>query len=91
MTDELWVDEKDIIANEDGPTSTKANIGKKRKSTGEKEEPAAESPAPKKAKKAAADNKSKPAGDDDKLDKQIAERKSKLRSAKAKSRKSMDA
>lgn len=97
MTDELWVDDKDVIANEDGPTSTKANIGKKRKSTGDKEEPAAaaaESPAPKKAKKAAAaaaDNKAKPAGNDDKLDKQIAERKSKLRSAKAKSRKSMDA
>lgn len=83
MTDELWVDDKDVVAND----NTKAAAGKKRKSTGA-EEPAAESPAPKKAKKAAAP---KPETDDAQLDKQIADRKANLRKQKANARKAMDA
>lgn len=90
LTDELWMDEKDVIADEEAAAkkAEKANVGKKRKSLdgGEAE---VESPAPKKkAKKqekvAAVD------GNDDKLDKQIAERKAKLRKQKAAAKKAMD-
>ncbi|ROW05213.1 hypothetical protein VSDG_00251 [Cytospora chrysosperma] len=77
---ELWVDaETDVI--EKGSERAKAiearkeqpNVGKKRKSLGS---PAEEEHKSKKAKKDEVD------GNDDKLDKQIAERKSKLRNAK---------
>ncbi|KJK92215.1 hypothetical protein H633G_03892 [Metarhizium anisopliae BRIP 53284] len=90
LTDELWLDEKDVIADpEAGQGSTKAekpNVGKKRKSLGAGAEPEPAAPA-KKAKKA-----DKPAGEsnDDKLDKQIAERKAKLRKHKAAAAKAMD-
>ncbi|EGX88729.1 ribosomal protein L1 [Cordyceps militaris CM01] len=84
LTDELWVDDKDVAADTE---ETKANTSKKRKAL-VGEEPAAGSPAAKK-KKATAD-KHKPASDDAKLNEQIAERKSKLRSAKAKASKAMD-
>ncbi|KAM3542573.1 hypothetical protein ARSEF1564_004493 [Beauveria bassiana] len=89
LTDELWVDDKDVVADTE---ETKANMSKKRKAL-VGEEPQAGSPAAKKTKKtaAAADaGKHKPASDDATLDKQIAERKSKLRSAKAKASKAMD-
>lgn len=86
---ELWVDgEADVIA--DGSELAKAieakkeqaNVGKKRKSLEVAEE---EEPKAKKAK-----NDALPASNDDKLDKQISERKSKLRSAKSKARAAMD-
>ncbi|XWX01151.1 hypothetical protein V2A60_009176 [Cordyceps javanica] len=91
LTDELWVDNKDVVADTE---ETKANMSKKRKALAG-EEPQAGSPATKKTRKAdvaaaAAAAKHKPASDDAKLDKQIAERKSKLRSAKAKASKAMD-
>ncbi|QPG97727.1 hypothetical protein C2857_006775 [Epichloe festucae Fl1] len=81
QTDELWMDEKDVVADaeEDNNKAEKANVGKKRKSLDGAAE--SESPAPKKkAKKqvAAVDN-----GNDDKLDKQISERKAKLKKQKA--------
>lgn len=87
---ELWVDgEADVIAN--GSEMAKAieakkeqaNVGKKRKSfeTAEEEE----EPKAKKAK-----NDALPASNDDKLDKQIAQRKSKLRSAKSKAKAAME-
>lgn len=85
MTDELWVDDKDVVANDNTKATT---TGKKRKSTGAAE-PAAESPAPKKAKKAAA--APKPNTDDAQLDKQISDRKANLRKQKATARKAMDA
>lgn len=92
LTDELWVDDKDVLADTDeSKAKATANMAKKRKSLdGEQSSPAA-----KKAKKgttaaAAQTGKHKPAGDDDKLDKQIAERKAKLRSAKAKASKALD-
>lgn len=86
---ELWLDAAaDVIAN--GSEQAKAieakreqaNVGKKRKIV----EPAEEAePSSKKAKKEAV-----PEGDDEKLDKQIASRKSKLRSAKAKAKSALD-
>lgn len=88
--DELWVDgEADVIAN--GSELAKAieakkeqaNVGKKRKSL----EAAEDEEAPK-AKKAR--NDALPASNDDKLDTQIAARKSKLRSAKTKAKAAMD-
>lgn len=88
---ELWLDaETDVIAS--GTELAKAieakkeqaNVGKKRKSLGSAEDEE-EEPKTKKAKK-----ENVPEGNDDKLDKQIAERKSKLRSAKAKAKSALD-
>lgn len=98
---ELWLDaETDVIAP--GTEQAKAiearreqaNVGKKRKSLGSAEdkeegedaEEEAAKPRAKRAKKA-----NVPEANDDKLDKQIAERKSKLRSAKAKAKSALDA
>lgn len=87
--DELWLDgEADVIANGSELAKSieakkeQANVGKKRKSTEAAEE---EEPKAKKAK-----NDALPASNDDKLNKQIAERKSKLRSAKNKAKTAMD-
>ncbi|RSL71467.1 hypothetical protein CEP54_001353 [Fusarium duplospermum] len=89
MADELWVDDNDVIA-EDEATKTlkaeKANIGKKRKSL-ENTTEEAEAPAPKKKAKK---EKQVPEGDDDKLDKQISDRKTRLRKQKAKAKKAID-
>ncbi|KAL6912797.1 hypothetical protein ACHAP8_010521 [Fusarium lateritium] len=82
LTDELWLDEKDVIAEEEAKAkSEKANIGKKRKSLENDEEA-----APKKAKK----QKDVPEADDDKLDKQISDRKTRLRKQKASAKKAID-
>ena len=91
LTDELWVDDKDVVADtEESKAKATANMGKKRKSLDGGEDAAAATAAPpKKAKKAEA-GKHKPAGDDEKLDQQIAERKAKLRSAKSKASKALD-
>lgn len=89
QADELWVDAAaDVIAN--GSEQAKAieakqeqaNVGKKRKLAGEAEW---DEPTSKKAKK-----QDVPEGDDGKLDTQIAARKSKLRSAKAKAKSALD-
>jgi ribosome biogenesis protein UTP30 len=82
LTDELWLDEKDVIAEEEAKAkSEKANIGKKRKSLENAEEVEA---APKKAKKEV------PEADDNKLDKQISDRKTRLRKQKASAKKAID-
>ncbi|KAI1421640.1 electron transfer flavoprotein alpha-subunit [Xylaria sp. FL1777] len=92
LTDELWVDkEKDVVGDDSEAAKAllageKANIGKKRKSlegaTGETE------PAPKKSKKA------KPAkvleSNDDKLDKEIADRKAALKKQKKAAKKALN-
>ncbi|KAH7143717.1 ribosomal protein L1p/L10e family-domain-containing protein [Dactylonectria macrodidyma] len=87
LTDELWLDDKDVIAEDEETkaikAAEKANIGKKRKSLDGSEE--TESPAPKKKSK-----KQVPQGDDEKLDKQIADRKSRLRKQKVAAKKAMD-
>ncbi|KAK2616910.1 proteasome-interacting protein cic1 [Conoideocrella luteorostrata] len=89
LTDELWLDEKDVVADaeEHEIKTEKANVGKKRKSL-DGGAGTAESSAPnKKAKK---QDKVAAEGDDDKLDKQISERKAKLKKQKAAAKKAMD-
>ncbi|KAI0873520.1 electron transfer flavoprotein alpha-subunit [Hypoxylon argillaceum] len=92
LTDELWVDkEKDVVDDDSEKAKAllageKANIGKKRKSLdGAVEET---EPAPKKSKK------SKPAkvpeSNDDKLDKEIADRKAALKKQKKAAKKALD-
>ncbi|PSR90643.1 ribosomal protein L1p/L10e family-domain-containing protein [Coniella lustricola] len=89
---ELWVDaETDVIAKGSDMAKAieakreQANVGKKRKTVDGDEDEESTEPKSKKAKK------DLPAGDDDKLDKQIAARKSKLRGAKAKAKSAIDA
>ncbi|KAJ8107703.1 hypothetical protein ONZ43_g6649 [Nemania bipapillata] len=92
LTDELWVDkEKDVVDDDSEKAKAllageKANIGKKRKSLeGAVEET---EPVPKKSKK------SKPAevpeSNDDKLDKEIADRKAALKKQKKAAKKAQD-
>lgn len=90
---ELWLDgEADVVAPDSELAKAieakkeQANVGKKRKSLEAADEAQEAAPKAKKAKKEAA----VPASNDDKLDKQIAERKSKLRSAKSKAKAAMD-
>ncbi|KAL7919410.1 ribosomal protein L1p/L10e family domain-containing protein [Trichoderma austrokoningii] len=93
MTDELWLDNKDVIADSEAKgASEKANIGKKRKNAEEQPDAdaAAAAPPAKKAKKAAKEEKPKPESNDDKLDQQISDRKTRLRSAKAKAAKAAE-
>jgi ribosome biogenesis protein UTP30 len=97
LTDELWLDNKAVISNEEAAAvavarKEKANIGKKRKSIGQSEEPKeeeeeVEEPQKKKSKKV---KKDLPDGDDDKLNKQIADRKAKLKKQKAAAKKALD-
>ncbi|KAF5017815.1 hypothetical protein F66182_10229 [Fusarium sp. NRRL 66182] len=88
LADELWVDEKDVIADDDAAKALKgekANVGKKRKSLDNNDE--ADAPAPtKKPKK----QKKAPEGNDEKLDKQISDRKARLRKQKAVANKAID-
>ncbi|KAL7928292.1 ribosomal protein L1 [Trichoderma chlorosporum] len=95
LTDELWLDDKDVIADAEGEAKAlkaaeKANIGKKRKTADDGAEQQTESPAPKKAKKAVKEAKAKTESNDDKLDKQISDRKLRLRSAKAAAKKAVE-
>ncbi|KAK7957154.1 electron transfer flavoprotein alpha-subunit [Apiospora aurea] len=89
LTDELWLEEKDVVADDSEEAKAlmapeKANVGKKRKSLDGAAEPA----EPKKAKKGKLSVKAETAGDD--LDKEIAERKSKLKKQKAAAKKAVD-
>lgn len=86
LTDELWMDEKDVVAD-DSQEAVKANVGKKRKSLDGAAE--AESPAPKKKAKKA-DKVVTAESNDGKLDKQIEQRKTKLKKQKAAAKKAMD-
>lgn len=93
LADELWLDgEKDVITNEAEAAKAliageKANIGKKRKSLESTTEES--TPVTKKAKKG---GKAKAAAesDDGKLDKEIADRKAKLKKQKATAKKAVD-
>ncbi|KAK1244344.1 hypothetical protein MKX07_003143 [Trichoderma sp. CBMAI-0711] len=95
LTDELWLDGKDVIADAEGEAralkaAEKANIGKKRKTVDGEQ---AEAPAAKKAKKATKEDKASAAkaeSNDDKLDKQISDRKLRLRKAKATAQKAAE-
>ncbi|KAL0930441.1 electron transfer flavoprotein alpha-subunit [Colletotrichum truncatum] len=94
LTDELWLEDKDIVADnseEAKAIKEKANVGKKRKSVeaAAEEEEQESKPTAKKAKKTAP--KALPESNDDKLDKKIAtERKEKLKKQKAKAKAALD-
>ncbi|KAG6004077.1 hypothetical protein E4U21_001422 [Claviceps maximensis] len=102
LTDELWVEDKDVVADADPAASNdsqaeKANVGKKRKAldgVAASATPAAtsagsdDSPAPKKKAKRQAVVLAE--SNDDKLDKQIAQRKAKLKKQKSAAKKAMD-
>lgn len=92
MTDELWVDEQDVITNEAAEAKKeKANVGKKRKSVAEPEaEEEQEEPQPKK-KRSSKKEAELPEADDAALDQAISERKASLKKQKAKARKSLEA
>ncbi|RDA96285.1 hypothetical protein CP533_1645 [Ophiocordyceps camponoti-saundersi (nom. inval.)] len=84
QTDELWLNEADVVPDSLSPGPEKANVGKKRKTVegAEKSEPPA--PEAKKAKtepKIAKGKKAKP-DDDGELEKQVAQRKASLRKQK---------
>ncbi|KAH8172288.1 ribosomal protein l1p/L10e family protein [Sarocladium implicatum] len=90
LTDELWLDEGDVVANNDPRSrqaaAEKANVGKKRKSVGDATEEEESKPSKKAKAKALL-----PEGNDDKLDSQIADRKARLRKQKASAAKAVDA
>lgn len=95
LTDELWLEAKDIVADDSEQAKAmkeKANVGKKRKSIGADDEETETATKPKKAKKAAKETAQKalPEGDDENLNKQIAERKEKLKKQKAKAKAAVD-
>lgn len=92
LTDELWVDKEKDVLNDDSEKAKallageKANIGKKRKSLdGAVEE---SQPATKKSKKAKPTKV--PESNDDKLDKEIADRKAALKKQKKAAKKALD-
>ncbi|KAI2471001.1 ribosomal protein L1 [Annulohypoxylon bovei var. microspora] len=91
LTDELWLDQKDIAA--DGSeeakailSGEKANIGKKRKSL--EGQPEEAEPVTKKAKKVKAAKL--PESDDTKVDKEIADRKAALKKQKKAAKKALE-
>ncbi|KAK0636794.1 ribosomal protein L1p/L10e family-domain-containing protein [Bombardia bombarda] len=111
QTDELWLDEAQVVPDGKEPASAlpgkhakteKANIGKKRKSLDAEPEaieaaPEAEAETPKeedrpkkKSKKTKAAAVPVPESNDDKLDRDIAERKAKLKKQKAAAKKAVD-
>ncbi|KAI0398569.1 electron transfer flavoprotein alpha-subunit [Xylariaceae sp. FL0594] len=95
LTDELWVDqEKDIIGDDSEQAkkaleqSEKPNVGKKRKSLDGAAEAEQEAPSSKKSKKSK--QTPKPESNDDKLDKEIADRKAALKKQKKAAKKAVD-
>lgn len=91
LTDELWLDHKDIVA--DGSeeakaisSTEKANIGKKRKSL--EGQPEESEPVPKKVKKAKAAKAVE--ADDSKLDQDISDRKAALKKQKKAAKKALE-
>lgn len=80
LADELWVDEADVVDDETAAQITAANVGKKRKNIEEKKTKAIEDKTEKKE-KSSKKQKLEPSNDD-KLDKEIALRKEKLKKQK---------
>lgn len=95
QTDELWVDDAQVVPDAteeqkaiDGAKSEKPNIGKKRKSLeAEAEDKAVE---PSKEKTRPAKKVKVPESNDDKLDKEIAERKERLKKQKKAAKKALE-
>ncbi|KAK0662139.1 ribosomal protein L1p/L10e family-domain-containing protein [Cercophora samala] len=104
QTDELWLDESKVVPNgQEKPsalpgkreqklvTGEKPNIGKKRKSLDAEPEPAAEEvPVAKEDRPKKKAKKVLPESNDDKLDKEIAERKARLKKQKASAKKAVE-
>jgi len=95
QTDELWLEESQVVKDGQEPKGEKPNIGKKRKSLDAEPEaieaPAKEEDRPtKKSKKVTAKAAPAPESNDDKLDKEIAERKQRLRKQKSAAKKAVD-
>ncbi|KAK4109837.1 ribosomal protein L1 [Canariomyces notabilis] len=97
QTDELWLDDSKVVPDgQEVPSALpgrkgaeKPNIGKKRKSLDGDAQPAAEEQAKEERPKKKA-KKALPESNDDKLDKEIAERKAKLKKQKAAAKKAVD-
>ncbi|KAK3307208.1 ribosomal protein L1p/L10e family-domain-containing protein [Chaetomium strumarium] len=96
QTDELWLDESKVVPDGQQPPSAlpgkhreKPNIGKKRKLLDAEPEPAAEEAVTEEGRKKKV-KKALPESNDDKLDKEIAERKAKLRKQKTAAKKKVD-
>jgi ribosome biogenesis protein UTP30 len=97
QTDELWLDDSKVLPDgQEVPSALpgrkgaeKPNIGKKRKSLDGDAQPAAEEQAKEERPKKKA-KKALPESNDDKLDKEIAERKAKLKKQKAAAKKAVD-
>lgn len=87
LTDELWLDDKDVIADTTEAKGEKSNIGKKRKSLDGTDEVEPKKKAKKEKKQV---EEATAEGNDDKLDQQISERKTRLRKQKAAAKKAMD-
>ncbi|KAI0010939.1 ribosomal protein L1 [Xylariaceae sp. FL0662B] len=94
LTDELWLEQKDVVADDSEEAKAllpaeKPNIGKKRKSLeGQTAEP---EPQTKKAKKTKETKAPKvPESDDSKLDKEIADRKAALKKQKKAAKKALE-
>ncbi|OTA59157.1 ribosomal protein L1 [Hypoxylon sp. EC38] len=92
LTDELWLDHKDVVADDSEEAKAilpaeKANIGKKRKSL--EGQPEETEPVTKKVKKTK--TAKLPESDDTKLDKEIAERKAALKKQKKAAKKALEA
>lgn len=102
QTDELWLDESKVVPDDQAPPSAlpgrhkkteKANIGKKRKSLDAEPELGEDAPredAPKEERPKKKAKKALPESNDDKLDKEIAERKAKLKKQKAAAKKAVE-
>lgn len=105
QTDELWLDDSKVVADGQQPPSAlagknraalgeKPNVGKKRKSLDAEPEAAAEEEPVKEERPKKKSKKVKeavvPESNDDKLDKEIAERKAKLKKQKAAAKKKAD-
>jgi len=103
QTDELWLDESKVVPDGQAPPSAlpgphkkkteKANIGKKRKSLDAEPEPAEDEPkeaTPKEERPKKKAKKALPESNDDKMDKEITERKAKLKKQKAAAKKAVE-
>lgn len=104
QTDELWLDESKVVPNgQEGSSALpgkreqklikgeKPNIGKKRKSLDAEPEPAAEeAPVAKEDRPKKKAKKVLPESNDEKLDKEIAERKARLKKQKASAKKAVE-
>jgi ribosome biogenesis protein UTP30 len=93
MTDELWLSEQDVVADGREEEAAAAQIegpSKKRKKTTAANDEDDAPKTTKKSKKVSAAKDPVPDGNDEQLDKQIAERKTKLKKQKAAAKKAMD-